>query len=133
MKYLLDTNMCVYIISKRVPNLMQKFQSLRDKDDIGISSIVVSELEYGIQKSQRKEENRLALELFLQSVTVIPYDHKAAKAYGLIREYLERTRQPIGALDTLIAAHAVSLAATLITNNEREFSRVQDLKLENWV
>ena len=101
--------------------------------DIGISSITLSELEYGVEKSERKEQNRLALVEFLLPFEIVFYDDSAAYEYGMVRSYLERIGEPIGSLDMLIAAHAFSLDATLVTNNEREFRRIPDLKIVNWV
>ena len=101
--------------------------------DIGVSSITVSEMTYGVEKSRNAEQNRIALLQFLSPLEISPYDASAANHYGEIRSLLEKAGQPIGALDTLIAAHARSLDATLVTNNEKEFSRVPGLKTENWL
>ena len=131
MKYMLDTNICIYLIKQQPPQVLKKFVTL-SFGDVGMSSITVAELQYGVQKSQHRGQNRQALEQFLIPLTIADFDHKAAVVYGVIRAALERQGTPIGSLDTLIAAHALSLDVTLVTNNVREFSRVPDLKLVNW-
>ncbi|GLU54211.1 type II toxin-antitoxin system tRNA(fMet)-specific endonuclease VapC [Dyadobacter frigoris] len=132
MKYLLDTNIIAYIINERPPEVISKFLSL-SKDEIFVSSIVVAELWYGVVKSHKKEQNKTALEEFLAPLTIVDFDFTAAKFYGLIRADLEAKGLIIGSNDILIAAHALSLGLTLVTNNTKEFGRVIGLKLENWV
>ena len=132
MKFLLDTNICIYIIKQKPPKVLQKFNSYQ-VGDIGISSITVAELEFGVQKSQFPERNQQALIQFLLPLTVVDFDRAAAVIYGDIRASLEKKGKPIGSLDTLIAAHALSLQVTLVTNNVKEFSRVPDLQLDNWI
>ncbi len=129
---LLDTNTCIYLIKKHPPEVLQRFNEY-NVGDIGISSITAAELHFGVQKSQRPEENRRALERFLLPLVVARFDENAAAAYGRVRAQLEKQGTPIGSLDTLIAAHALSLDLALITNNVREFERVPGLKVENWV
>lgn len=131
MKFLLDTNICIYIIKRKPPEVLQKFNAYQ-VGDIGISSITVAELEFGVQKSQFPEKNKQALAQFLLPLTTVDFDLAAATMYGKIRATLEKQGTPIGSLDTLIAAHALSLQLTLISNNVKEFSRVLDLKLDNW-
>ena len=131
MNFLLDTNICIYIIKQKPPEVLQKFKAYQ-VGDIGISSITVAELEFGVQKSQFPEKNQQALAQFLLPLTIVDFDFAAATVYGKIRATLEKQGTPIGSLDTLIAAHALSLQLTLITNNIKEFSRVTDLKLDNW-
>lgn len=131
MRFLLDTNICIYIIKQKPPEVLQKFNEFQ-VGDLGISSITVAELEFGVQKSQFSAKNKQALSQFLLPLEIVDFDDVAAVAYGNIRAFLEQQGTPIGSLDTLIAAHALSLAATLITNNTKEFSRVPNLKLENW-
>jgi tRNA(fMet)-specific endonuclease VapC len=131
-KYLLDTNICVHLIRRRPEQVLQRFETLTF-GDVGVSSITVAELQFGVQKSQRPLQNQEALALFLAPLIIADFDHAAAEAYGVIRAELERQGTPIGSLDTLIAAHALSLGVTLVTNNEREFSRVPGLQVENWV
>jgi tRNA(fMet)-specific endonuclease VapC len=130
-KYLLDTNICIYLIKKKPPQVLRQFRS-HSIGDIGISSITVAELQYGVQKSQYPEQNQRALEQFLVPLVIAGFDEQAAATYGTIRATLEAQGAPIGALDMLIAAHALSLGVTLVTNNVREFSRVPELQLVNW-
>jgi tRNA(fMet)-specific endonuclease VapC len=129
--YLLDTNICIYIINNRPPKVAEVFADV-DIDTIGISTITVAELRYGATKSQLGERNVRALELFLRSLASYVFDDEAARQYALLRSHLEGQGTPIGPLDTLIAAHALGLNAVLVTNNIKEFSRVPDLALENW-
>ena len=128
---LLDTNICIYIINAKPPGVLAHFERYR-LGDVGVSSVVASELAYGVAKS-RSVRNRQALEMFLAPLEVLPFDEGAVWVYGDLRAVLERDGRSIGALDTMIAAHALSLDATLVTNNFREFSMVPRLNLENWV
>ncbi|MEI6516397.1 MAG: type II toxin-antitoxin system VapC family toxin [bacterium] len=132
MKYLLDTNICIYLIKQRPAPVLDHLQRCKP-GDIGLSAITVSELEYGVCKSARPQENRLALAEFLAPLEVLMFDDHAAAKYGKIRAELERQGRPIGAMDLLIAAHALSRHLALVTNNEREFLRIPDLKVVNWV
>lgn len=131
-KKMLDTNICIYIIKNKPLNVLEELKKC-DVGDIILSSITVSELVYGAYKSQFVEKNLKAIEHFLVPFDVAEYDYKAAFEYGKIRATLEKQGQPIGSLDMLIAAHAKSLDITLVTNNLKEFERVEALKLENWV
>ena len=128
---LLDTNICIYIINTKPPEVLARFHQYR-LGEIGICSVVAAELAYGVAKSQ-SARNRAALEMFLAPLDILPFDTPALWAYGDLRANLERQGTPIGALDTMIAAHALSLDATLVTHNTREFARVSGLRLENWV
>jgi tRNA(fMet)-specific endonuclease VapC len=132
MKFLLDTNICIYIIKQKPVKVLQKFNAYQI-GDIGISSITVAELEFGVQKSQFPTKNQQALAEFLLPLQIADFNNAAAVIYGKIRATLEKKGTPIGSLHTLIAAHALSLQTTLITNNVKEFSPVLDLKLDNWV
>ena len=132
MKYLLDTNICIYLIKKKPFSVIDKFNKY-SVGDLGVSSITVAELFYGVQKSQHRKQNQAALMQFMAPLEIAEFDNDAAFNYGQIRADLERKRRPIGSLDTLIAGHAVSLGVALVTNNEREFSRVPGLNVENWV
>lgn len=127
---LLDTNICIYIINSRPPEVLARFQRYR-LGDIGISTVVAAELAFGVAKSG-SERNRRALEMFLAPLDILTFDERAVWAYGDLRADLEKRGQGIGSLDTMIAAHALSLDATLVTNNAREFERVPGLRLENW-
>jgi len=131
MKYMLDTNICIYIIKRKPVKVIKHLKKI-PFPNIGISSITLSELEYGVEKSQRKAQNKIALAQFITPLEIAPYDELAAKHYGEIRVLLEKRGQPIGTLDLLIAAHALSLNATLVTNNEKEFRKVTGLTVENW-
>ncbi len=131
MKFLLDPNICIYIIKQKPAKVLEKFQRL-NPSDVGISSITLAELEYGIVKSQQSEKNRMALNQFLISLEIVKFDEKASNIYGVVRAELERKGLVIGAMDMLIAAHAISLDLILVTNNVKEFSRIPNLRLENW-
>ena len=128
---MLDTDICIYLIGRKPAGLIARLQQT-PVSQVGISSITMSELEFGVQKSQRPEQNAIALIQFLTPLEVLPYDDLAAREYGSIRAHLESGGVPIGALDTLIAAHARSVGCVLVTNNTREFSRVPSLPIENW-
>ena len=128
---MLDTNICIYIIKKKPEQVLRRLKKTRISE-IGVSSITLSELEYGAAKSSRPDQNKIALAQFLAPLEILSYDDMAAQEYGKIRESLERHGKPIGSMDMLIAAHALSLNCTLVTNNEREFSHVASLKIENW-
>lgn len=131
MKYLLDTNICIYIIRKKPKKVLEKFKKF-NPGEIGISAITLAELEYGVAKSQHPDKNQQALAEFTLPLDVLPFDHNAAQAYGSIRTLLEKKGTPIGSMDLMIAAHAMSLNTTLITNNVREFERVKGINIENW-
>jgi tRNA(fMet)-specific endonuclease VapC len=128
--HLLDTNICIYIINRRPPRVFEHFAGLAF-GQVALSSITGAELHFGVAKSG-SQRNLLALEKFLAPLEVLPFDEAAMRHYGPLRSELERSGQPIGALDTLIAAHALALGATLVTNNVREFERVPGLTVENW-
>jgi tRNA(fMet)-specific endonuclease VapC len=130
--YLLDTNICIYIIKKKPVNVFERFQSLTP-GTVGISSITAAELQYGVSKSAFPEKNLNALQQFLVPLEIVEFDYEAAIQYGKIRTQLEKAGKSIGSLDLLIGAHAQSLKAILVTNNLKEFVRIEDLKTENWV
>lgn len=132
MKVMLDTNTCIYLIKQQPPTVIERFLS-HPVGAIGVSSITVAELAFGVNKSRQMAKNRLALEQFLAPLEVAVFDHDAALSYGRVRARLEASGSPIGSMDLLIAAHALSLGVRLVTNNLREFRRVPGLKLENWV
>lgn len=129
-KYLLDTNICIYVINARPAVVLARFRS-GCLGEIGISTITAAELAFGVAKG-RSQRNREALEMFMAPLEVLPFDASVIWRYGELRAELERSGQPIGALDTMIAAHALAANAILVTNNTREFSRVPGLRLENW-
>jgi tRNA(fMet)-specific endonuclease VapC len=132
MRFLLDTNICIYIIKRQPLQVLEKFQTLQIYD-VGISSITIAELEYGVYKSQRQEQNRIALSQFLIPLQIIPFDERATQTYGRIRAELEQQGIVIGSMDMLISSQAISLGLTLVTNNVRELSRIPELVLENWL
>jgi tRNA(fMet)-specific endonuclease VapC len=129
--YLLDTDICIYLIKRRQKALVQRLMK-QDPANVAISSLTLAELEYGVQKSAAVAKNREALDLFTAPFEVVAFDADAARAYGAIRADLERRGKPIGGIDMLLAAQALALQATLVTNNMREFSRVRGLSVENW-
>ncbi len=131
MKYLLDTNICIYTIRQSSPQTLKRFRE-HGVGEIGISSIAAAELWSGVEKSKQRKRNTIALDQFLFPLEVVPFDTPAAIAYGAIRTLLESQGTPIGSLDTLIAAHALSLGSVLVTNNEKEFKRIPRLQIENW-
>ena len=132
MEYLLDTNICIYIIKKKPEKVFNKFRNI-SFGSIGISSITLAELQYGVMKSSNPGKNQEALEKFITPLQIFEYGFDQTLVYGKIRAELERKGTPIGPLDTLIASHALSLNFTLVTNNMREFKRIPDLQLENWI
>ena len=132
MEFMLDTNICIYVIKRKPLAVIDRFQRAKISQ-IGISTIVLSELLYGVSKSSRPEQNQMALYQFVAPLEILPYGDDAAQYYGASRAYLEKMGTPIGSLDMLIAAHALSIGCTLVTNNEKEFGRIPNLKIENWV
>lgn len=131
MKYLLDTNICISIIRKKPAIVLQRLSDT-PIGSVGVSALTVAELAYGVQKSQAPEQNQQALAQFLLPLVIIDFDAQAALSYGIVRMQLKRNGTPIGAIDTLIGAQALSLGVTLVTNNTREFQRIPDLVLEDW-
>jgi tRNA(fMet)-specific endonuclease VapC len=131
MKYMLDTDMCIYMIREKPESVIRRVRRT-NVFNLCISAITLSELEYGVGKSSRPAQNQVALAGFLAPLRVVPYDDMAAREYGRLRTSLEKQGTPIGSLDMLIAAHALSLNCTLVTNNEAEFIRVPRLRVQNW-
>ena len=127
---LLDTNTCIYIINNRPPNVLERFRKYK-AGEVGISSIAASELAYGVAKSGSLK-NRTALEMFLAPMQILPFDSQCLWFYADLRASLEKQGLSIGPMDSLIAAQALSIDGTLVTNNIKEFMRVPKLKLENW-
>jgi tRNA(fMet)-specific endonuclease VapC len=128
---LLDTSICVELIRRRLPAIQRRLRGY-EIGSVGISSITLAELQYGASRSSDPDRNAIALAHFCAPLSIASFDDSAAVIYGNVRAALERNGTPIGPLDTLIAAHALALSATLITNNEREFKRVPELTVENW-
>lgn len=131
MRYMLDTNICIYLIKNRSDKLLNRMRAFHTAE-IGVSVVTVAELQYGVSKSQQKERNQVALEAFLLPLDIANLSMDTTLAYGEIRADLEKQGRPIGPLDTLIAAHALSLDVPLVTNNTREFARVEGLRVEDW-
>jgi tRNA(fMet)-specific endonuclease VapC len=132
MKYLLDTNICIYIIKKKPENVIKKFSKLKI-GSVAISSITLSELYYGIAKSSKPNENMIALQEFISPLEIIDFNNDSAFVYGEIRSLLEKKGNIIGSMDLLIASIAKSQDLILVTNITKEFSRISNLKIENWV
>ncbi len=131
MKYMLDTNICIYAIKNKPESVIRKIME-QNPEDLCISVVTYAELMHGVEKSQAVEKNRVALSLFLSAITILDFDNRAAEAYAQIKAQLEKKGTPIGPMDSLIAGHAKSQKLILVTNNTREFSRVTELQLEDW-
>jgi tRNA(fMet)-specific endonuclease VapC len=129
--YMLDTDISSYIMKRSRDRVLRRLQTI-SVGDVSISAITKSELMYGVEVSPRKQQDRIALDAYLKHVEVLDYPDEAALHYGQIRAALKVAGNMIGANDLLIAAHARSLGFTLVTNNTREFGRIEGLKLENW-
>lgn len=136
MNYLLDTNICIYIIKKSPEKVIKKLESIPNdegKNEIYLSSVTVSELYYGVEKSSQLEKNLEALKGFLTPFQIINFDHESAEVFGRVRSDLERKGTVIGPYDLQIASIAIAHDLVLVTNNIKEFKRVDGLNLENWV
>lgn len=131
MRYMLDTNICIYAIKNKPKQVINRLQQL-SPSDVCISSVTYAELIHGVEKSQAVEKNFLALTILLSNIEIMNFGTRAAECYGKIRAALEKKGTPIGPLDTMIAGHALSLGYTVVTNNTREFNRVDGLIVENW-
>jgi tRNA(fMet)-specific endonuclease VapC len=132
MRFMLDTNICIYLIKRKPPQVLSRLKEF-NIGEVTVSSIAVSELEYGVAKSSKPDRNRDALDAFLAPLEILSFDGEAAYHYGQIRAFLEKEGKLIGAMDMLIGAHAVSASMTLVTNNMKEFSRIPGLRSENWL
>ena len=131
LRYMLDTKICIQVIKTRPENLRERFN--RFAEQICVSSITLGELYYGAEKSRKQAANFAAIEQICGQLTVLPFADRAAHHFAMIRCELEREGRPIGPYDLLIAGHARSEGLTVVTNNEREFARVQGLRTENWL
>jgi tRNA(fMet)-specific endonuclease VapC len=131
-QYLLDTNICIYIINKRPESVYKKFKKVK-LENISISSITDFELRYGVEKSQRSEKNFQILEDFLSYLNIVPFDGSASMIAASLRNRLENKGEMIGPYDILIASQAIAKDLVLVTNNEKEFKRIKELKIENWL
>jgi tRNA(fMet)-specific endonuclease VapC len=130
LRYMLDTNICIYVMKNYPPRLRERFNRLADQ--LCMSSITLGELHYGAEKSARRLENLQAVEHFAARLEVLPFSTKAAAHYGQVRAELERGGRPAGAHDMMIGGHARSEGLILVTNNVREFERMSGLLVENW-
>jgi tRNA(fMet)-specific endonuclease VapC len=130
-QYMLDTNICIYVMKNHPPKLRERFNRMAEQ--ICISSITLGELYFGVEKSQRREENFNILEQFSARLDVLPFPAKAAAHYGQLRAELERIGRPIGYNDLLIGSHARAEGLIVVTNNAREFRRLPGIRVENWV
>lgn len=131
MKYMLDTNICIYAIKHKPEQVFLHLQE-HDPADICISAVTYAELVHGVEKSKAVEKNRIALTLLLATIEIMDFDSLAAESYGKIRADLEKAGTPIGPLDMMIAGHAKSRGYIVVTNNTKEFARIKGLKIENW-
>jgi tRNA(fMet)-specific endonuclease VapC len=129
--YMLNTNICIYVMKNYPPDLKDKFNSLAEQ--LCISSITLGELHYGAEKSARRVDNLTAIEHFVARLDVLPFEAKAAAHYGQVRAELERAGTPCGPHDMQIGGHARSEGLIVVTNNLREFNRMPGLRVENWV
>lgn len=132
LRYLLDTNLCIYIARRRPPEVQARFAAL-EPGEVGMSVITFGELRHGAAKSQRPEEAGRTIEALVRLIPALPLDAAAGECYGAVRAALERAGTPIGGNDLWIAAHALALGVTLVSNNTRELERVPGLVLENWI
>jgi tRNA(fMet)-specific endonuclease VapC len=128
---MLDTNICMYIIRQQPASVLERFAGF-PVGDLGVSVITLAELEYGASKSSQPARNRDALEQFVSPLEIAAFDRQATTVYGKVRALLEKRGRTIGSMDLLIAAHALSLSARLVTHNVKEFRRVPGLRVENW-
>lgn len=131
MKFMLDTNTCIYLIKKKSPKIVNHLKR-QAVGDVGISSITLAELCYGVSKSEQIDRNREALRDFILPLEAAEFDEKAAEVYGNVRANLENSGTSIGSMDMLIGSHALSLQVVLVTNNVREFRRIKGLKVADW-
>lgn len=129
-RYLLDTNICIFVIKGRGPGLAERFA--REEAHLCMSSVTLAELSHGVEKSAAPGRNRQALAAFTARLAVVDFDAEAAAACGVVRATLERAGAPIGPYDTMIAAHALSRNLSVVTDNRREFDRVPGLRVEDW-
>jgi tRNA(fMet)-specific endonuclease VapC len=131
-RFLLDTNVCIEVIRRHSPRVLGRLRDCKE-GSVGLSSITMAELFYGVARSSDPQRNLIALTQFCAPLQTLPFDDQASSLYGVVRAGLERIGYPAGPLDTLIAAHSISLSAVLVTDNERGFRRVKGLRVENWV
>lgn len=131
-KYLFDTNICIYLLNKKYEKIIDRIEQ-EGIENIAISSITIAELEFGIEKSLQKERNRVALMGFLLPFKIISFNQNDAHEYGIIRNDLQKKGKIIGNMDLLIGSQAISRDITLVTNNVKEFERIEHIRIENWI
>ena len=131
MKFMLDTNICIFLIKRKPETVLHQLQKCRP-GEVGISSITMAELLYGAEKSQHVKKNKDALAEFILPLEIAAFDDAAAERYGAVRAELEKSGLPIGSMDMLIGSHALSIGSVLVTNNLREFKRIKHLKIVDW-
>ncbi|WP_367899201.1 type II toxin-antitoxin system VapC family toxin [Leptospira sp. WS58.C1] len=129
--YLLDTNICIFLIKKKNQMVLDKLKKNLNKG-LFISSLTLAELEFGIENSEHKEKNRVSLIEFISIFDILPFEQSDAQAFGLIKADLKKSGNLIGSIDTLLAAQALSRDFIFVTNNTKEFNRVKNLKIEDW-
>ena len=134
MRYMLDTNTLIYVLNARPQHqaVLDRFNQ-HDPRNLCLSSITLAELRFGVEQSQRRDSTQVKLDRVIAALQVVPFEDRAARAYGSVRALLQAAGKPIGPLDTLIAAHALCQSLTLVTNDTGEFSRVPGLLIENWI
>ena len=132
MKVMLDTNTCIAVIKRKPLQVLRRLSAYK-VGEIGISWVTLAELEFGVAKSPHVEKNQAALDEFVLPLEIANFDRETARVYGRVRATLEKKGAPIGSLDMMIGAHALSLGATLATNNTREFSRIKGLTIVDWL
>ena len=130
-RYMLDTDMCSYIIREHPASVLKRFQTLA-MEQLCVSVVTYAELIYGVERSSSRRINRPVIEDFVRHLDVMDWDTAAADQYGVIRAELEAAGTLIGAMDMMIAAHAKSIKAVLVTNNQKHFNKVRGLKIDNW-
>ena len=130
--YMLDTDICIYIIKRRPAGVLKRFEAVQD-DQVCLSVVTFAELQYGVERSSSKAFNQSVVTNFVSRLNVLAWDGEAARQYGRIRNELEKKGTPIGNMDLMIAAHALSQGCILVTNNLREFKRVPRLKTGHWI
>ncbi len=129
--HMLDTNMCIFVLTNRPPELRDRFDAMAA--DLCISAVTLAELRYGAEFSSNPARNHHAIDAFVARLRVLPFDAVAADHYGRMRAALRRAGTPCGPLDTQIGAHASSLGLTVVTNNRREFERMPNVRVEDWL
>jgi tRNA(fMet)-specific endonuclease VapC len=130
-RYLLDTNVCVDFLNRRYPSVTERIRA-SSPEDLCLSSVVVAELRYGADRSERRSENHERLDILTAEIPCLDFDLVAARVFGKVRSALETSGAPIGPYDMMIGAHALSQGLILVTDNEKELRRISGLEIENW-